>query len=150
VLGAEASLWTRLGGNRLGLVVDGSWFDFSQTQLARNSNVTVDIGATYLALTAAPTWRQPIGRRFMLWASVGGGVVRVASSSKVEIAGQPAKEESSWVPAGTASLSIGAKVFRGYPFLELRGTLVGNPNLTSLVGSFTPVFLQLGYRFDAL
>ena len=152
VLGAEASLWTRLGGNRLGLVVDGSWFDFSQNLTVNGASgpLALDSGVSYLAFTAAPTWRQPIGRRVMLWASVGGGVVRVASSSKVEIAGQPAKEESSWVPAGTASLSIGAKVFRGYPFLELRGTLVGNPNLTSLVGSFTPVFLQLGYRFDAL
>ena len=150
VLGAEASLWTRLGGNRLGLVVDGSWFDFSQnlTVSGASGPLTLDSGVSYLAFTAAPTWRQPIGRRVMLWASLGGGLVRVASSSK--LAGQPAIEESSWVPAGTASLSIGAKAFRGYPFLELRGTLVGNPNLTSLVGSFTPVFLQLGYRFDAL
>jgi hypothetical protein len=150
VLGAEASLWTRIGGNRLGLVVDGSWFDFSQnlTVSGASGPLALDSGVSYLAFTAAPTWRQPIGRRVMLWASLGGGLVRVASSSK--LAGQPAIEESSWVPAGTASLSIGAKVFRGYPFLELRGTLVGNPNLTSLVGSFTPVFLQLGYRFDAL
>jgi hypothetical protein len=150
VAGVEASLWTRIGGNRLGLVVDGSWFNFSQHLTVGDAAgpLGLDTGASYLAFTAAPTWRQPIGRRVMLWASVGGGLVRVASSSK--LAGQPSIDESAWVPAGTAALSVGLKALRGYPFLELRGTLVGNPKLSSLVGSFTPVFLQLGYRFDAL
>jgi hypothetical protein len=150
VAGLDASLWTRAAGNRLGLVVDGSWFNFSQTLTATNGSesLPLDSGVTYLAFTVGPTWRQPIGRRVMLWASVGGGLAHVANSSK--LAGQPAIDESAWVPAGTAALSIGLKALRGYPFLELRGTLVGNPHLTSLVGSFTPVFLQLGYRFDAL
>jgi hypothetical protein len=37
----------------------------------------------------------------------------------------------------------------GYPFLEVRALYVGDPKLSGLTGSFVPVFLQLGYRFDA-
>ncbi len=149
VVGAESALWTGLGGGQLGLVLDGSWFGFSQslTVTGPSGPLNVNSSASYLAFTAAPAWRQPLGRRAMMWVSIGGGVAHVQSGSK--LTGQPEIKESRWVAAGTAAVSLGAKVWHGYPFLELRGSMIADPRLTSLTGSFTPLFLQLGYRFDA-
>jgi hypothetical protein len=39
--------------------------------------------------------------------------------------------------------------WKGFPFVELRATWVGNPQMTTLTGSIVPVFLLAGYRFDA-
>jgi len=146
--GVEASVWG-LGSDRLGLVMDGAWFNFSQNSTvgSGSSAFALDSKATYLAFTGAPAWRQPLGRRAMLWASLGGGVVHVQSSSR--LGSQPSVDEASWVPAGMAAVSLGAKIWGGYPFLEVRALYVGNPRLSGLAGSFVPFFVQGGYRFDA-
>ncbi len=83
----------------------------------------------------------------MLWASLGGGLARVNNTS--QISGQPEVKQSGWAPMGTAALSLGANALGGYPFVELRASLVADPNIRSLTGSFTPISFQLGYRFDA-
>jgi hypothetical protein len=146
--GVEASVWG-LGSDRLGLVMDGAWFNFSQTSRVGSGPPTFALNskATYLAFTGAPAWRQPLGRHAMLWASLGGGVVHVQSSSR--LGSQPTVDDAGWVPAGMAAVSLGAKIWGGYPFLEVRALYVGNPRLSGLDGSFVPFFVQGGYRFDA-
>ncbi len=146
--GAEAALWG-LGSNRFGLVLEGTWFSFAQdnTLSTPSGPFALSSKASYLAFTGAPAWRQPLGRRTVLWASIGGGVVRAQSSSR--LGGQPTIDEVRWVAAGTAAVSLGARMWGGYPFLEVRALYVGDPGLAGLSGSFTPIFLQLGYRFDA-
>ena len=150
VAGAQVSLWSQLWDGNLGLVLDGTWFKFSQDSTISSSSGSLDLtsSASYLAFTAAPAWRHPLGSRAMFWASLGAGLVRVQSSST--LASQPTIDDATWVPAGTAAISLGARMWGGYPFLELRASYLGDPKLDSLSGSFTPFFLQLGYRFDAL
>jgi len=149
VLGAQATIWAQGGPSRLGLMVDGSWFQFAHNQAVGTSSAFSAFSSTvsYVALTANPTWRLALGKQLMLWGSVGGGVVRVQSSSTLGT--QPTIEDSSWVATGTAEASVGLRALGGYPYLAARVSYVGDPHLANLSGSFVPVFLQLGYRFDA-
>jgi hypothetical protein len=147
--GAEASLWG-IGSDQFGLVLNGAWFTFSKNSSVSASSSTtfaLDSKQTYFAFTGAPAWRQPLGRRAMLWASAGGGIVRAQSSAKLGT--QPTIDEGKWVAAGTASVSVGARMWGGYPFAEVRAMYVGDPHLSNLSGSFVPFLLQLGYRYDA-
>jgi hypothetical protein len=148
-LGAEASAWTQLGRAQLGLALDGSWW-----QLSRSSQVTVggspaayQSDQSYVPILLAVAWRLPLGQRAMLWTSLGGGGAWV--SSNTQLAGQPSISESGLAPAATLAVSFGWQVWRGFPFVELRLTWVGDPGLATLSGSLTPFFLFAGYRFDA-
>jgi hypothetical protein len=145
--GAEVSLWTRMAGEEVGLVLNGSWFRFSRTSRVAGSSLSLDGDQNYLALTLGPTWRHALGSGFMVWASLGGGVARVVSNS--QLTGQPKIGESTWVGVGTAAVSVGARLWGGFPFLELRGSYVANPGLVGLTGAFTPLIISGGYRFDA-
>ncbi|OFX23278.1 MAG: hypothetical protein A2V77_00100 [Anaeromyxobacter sp. RBG_16_69_14] len=148
--GAQVSLWTQIADGNLGLVLDGTWFRFATDSTVSSASGPVAVSNTnsYLAFTAAPAWRFPLGSRAMLWASLGAGLVRVQNSSTIPP--QKTIDDATWVGAGTAAVSLGARMWGGYPFLEVRASYVGDPKLTSLKDSFIPVLLQLGYRFDAL
>jgi hypothetical protein len=145
--GAEAALWTQVGGAQLGLALEGRWFSFSGRSAIPGTSFTVDGQQSYLAFTASPSWRRPLGRSAMVWASVGGGVARVQNRSR--LTDQPQLDESGWAATGTAAVSVGARLWGGFPFLELRASYVADPALAGLTGAFTPFFLSAGYRFDA-
>jgi len=149
VFGAEAALFTGGRPPQFGLSLYGGWFKFSRHEAvslgAGSEGFTSD--AAYLVFTAAPTLRLAVGRRAILSISAGAGAVRVESTSM--LADQPSFEASKWMAAGTAAVSLGVRLWRGYPFVELRGLYVSDPHLTGLSGSFVPLLLQLGYRFDA-
>jgi hypothetical protein len=149
VLGAEASAWLWGGSSQLGLAMNGSWFRFSRDRAIPSSTGLLAFKSTtsYLSFTAAPAWRVSLGSRALLSASVGGGAVRAQSSWK--LGDQPRVEEAKWVLEGVAALSLGARMWGGYPYLELSGAYVEDTHLAGLSGSFVPIFLQLGYRIGA-
>jgi hypothetical protein len=148
-VGAEGSAWTQLGKAQLGLVLEASWLSLSADE-------TVDVGGAPAAYTStqswvpvllSASWRMALGRRTMLWASLGGGFAWVSNRS--QIAGQPEVSETGLAPAASAAVSFGVYAWRGFPFVELRATWVGDPNMNTLTGTLVPVYLLLGYRFDA-
>ncbi len=153
--GGEIAMWGRLGGEDVGLTLEGTWFRFSQSKtVAAPAGTTlsatkVDGTQSYIALTLSPTWRRALGSRAMLWLSAGGGMVNVHSTSSVAGDSSLNLDEATWVPAVTGAVSLGARAWGGYPFLEFRASYVGDPKLKSLSGSFVPLFLTVGYRFDA-
>ncbi len=126
-LGAEAAYWGLGAGSQIGLVLDASYFKFSRdTTVGTPPNrLPLSSSASYLAFTLAPSWRGDFGG-LRVWASVGGGLVRASSSSKLGT--QPTLDESKWVPTGTAALSLGTSLFGGYPFVEARASYVGIPS----------------------
>ena len=151
VAGGEAAIWGQLGGEDFGLALDGRWFMFSQTRSVTPPGATalsLKTTASYVALTAGPAWRHGLGSGVMLWASVAAGMASVQGSSTISGQGQH-DDPSKWVPVGAAALSIGARAWGGYPFAELSAAYVADPKIDSSSGSFVPLFLQLGYRFDA-
>jgi hypothetical protein len=148
-VGAEASAWTQVGRTQLGLVLDASWWSLS-------ANQTLDVGGaptayastqSWVPFILSASWRVALGRRTMLWTSLGGGVAWVSNQSQIE--GQPEVSETGLAPALSAAVSLGFYVWSGFPFLELRATWVGDPNMTTMTGSLVPVLLLVGYRFDA-
>ncbi len=149
VVGVEASAWTHLGGQQVGLVLEGSWWRVHSAGPVQASGSSIDFTGeqSYLPLTASLAWRRPVGSLAMVWLSLGGGVGRVSSTAR--LAGQPELSESSWAPVASAAISGGLRAWGGFAFAEVRSAWIGDPHLATLSGSVVPVFLQLGYRFDA-
>jgi len=145
----DAAVWTRIGSQQFGLSLDVSWWGLS------NSGQTVVSSGTfgytdkrnYLPVIANVAYRRPIASSGMLWATLGGGAAWVQASSS--LSGQPTISQSGWAPAASGSVSYGMHLWEGFPFAELRVAWVGSPNLANLTGSVIPVFLFVGYRFDA-
>jgi hypothetical protein len=148
-VGAEASAWTQIGKAQLGLALEGTWFSLSTTHSVDVGGVSAAYDSTqsWVPVLLSVSWRVPLGRRTMLWTSAGGGVAFVANRS--QIAGQPEVSETGMAPAASLAMSFGFYAWRGFPFVEVRGTWVGDPNMTTLTGTLAPVFLLVGYRFDA-
>ncbi len=149
VVGVEASGWTELGGQQVGLVLEGSWWRVHSSGPVQASASSIDFNGeqSYLPLTASLAWRWPVGSLAMVWLSLGGGTGRVSSTAR--LAGQPELTESTWVPVGSAAISGGLRAWKGFAFGEVRTAWIGDPHLATLSGSVVPVLLQLGYRFDA-
>jgi len=144
----ELSAWKELFGQELGLLMEVDWWNFASTSdVAGLPGVTFKQSANYFGLLASVGWRHRLGSWAMVWASAGGGMTRV--SNDWSVTGQGTRNDSGWAPALSSAVSAGVRVWRGYPFLELRGAWVPDPQLRSLGGSLMPVSLSLGYRFDA-
>ena len=148
-IGAEASAWTQIGKAQLGLVLEGTWFSLSSEDSVDVGGVRAAYDSTqsWVPVLLSASWRVPLGRRTMLWASAGGGVTFVSNRNQIE--GQPEVSETGLAPAVSLAVSFGVYAWRGFPFVELRGTWVGDPKMTTLTGTLVPVFLLVGYRFDA-
>ncbi|HVP67802.1 MAG TPA: hypothetical protein VMT17_11125 [Anaeromyxobacteraceae bacterium] len=145
----DAAAWTRLGSEQVGLSLEVSWWELSNTGQTSTSSGTFDYtnSRNYVPLVLNLAWRRPIGSSTILWARLGGGGAWVQATSSVS--GQPSVAQSGWAPTASAALAFGARVWGGFPFLEVRVGWVGNPNLANLNGSVVPIFLFAGYRFDA-
>jgi hypothetical protein len=144
--GGEASAWTRLGGHEVGLFVEASYWSLT------SSGTTASLGdysgqRGYLPLLLSAGWRRPVWSQMMVWAAAGGGAALVNASS--HLASQPTVSDLAWAPAVSGAFSVGRWAWKGFPFVELRATWVGDPRLPVLRGSLTAVLLQLGYRFHA-
>ena len=148
--GLEGSAWASLGSSQLGLTLDLSWWTKSQT-------TTETIGAAsssyfarqnYLPILLSFTWRKLFGRRWLFWASGGGGLAVVWNHSQVE--GQASVNEHGLAPAATLAVSTGYPLGPGAPFVELRLTWIGNAKLSTLSGSSVNFLLLFGYRFDVV
>jgi hypothetical protein len=148
-IGASASAWQRRAAGRLGLRIDGGWWTAGRSSSldAPGGVVRLSGDRSYLSLTAALAWEQPLWRRTSGSLSLGGGVARVSSTSR--LTGQPAVSEAAWAPTATAALAIGVRAWRGSPFLELRTSWIADPDLATVRGSVWPILLQAGYHFDA-
>jgi len=146
---ADAAAWTRLGPEQVGLSAEASWWSFTKSGQTSTTGASFSYTSTsnYVPLVLSLAWRRPIASRFMVWVRLGGGVSWVESTLTSN--GQPAVAASSWVPTAAASAAFGLRVWNGFPFAEVRAGWVGNPNLANLNGALVPVFLLLGYRFDA-
>ncbi len=149
-LAGDFAVWTRLGPEQVGLAVDVSWWSLSSS--GSTSTTAGSFGytdkRTYLPVVLYLAWRRPIGESSMLWVMAGGGAASVQGSTSLGD-GQPTVSQSAWAPAASVAVSYGMRAGPGFPFVELRGGWIGNPNLATLSGSAVPVLLFLGYRFDA-
>jgi hypothetical protein len=149
-VGVELGGWKRMWGQQLGLTLDVSWAGLSGSDsvVVPAGTIALDGSVGYLSVLVSGAWRRGLGQRSMIWMSAGAGVVR--ASSTVTVAGQPAVPESGWAPAVSAAVAWGLRLWGGFPFLELRATWQGDPNLASLRGGYVPLSLNVGYRLGLL
>jgi hypothetical protein len=149
-IGVEGSAWASVGGTQLGLTLDLSWWTLLQTSAATVSGATSTYTArqNYLPVLLSFSWRTLFARRWLLWASAGGGVAVVWNNSQVS--GQASVSESGLAPAASASVSAGPRLGPGAAFLELRITWIGDAKLSTLTGSTVNFLVLLGYRFDVI
>jgi hypothetical protein len=146
--GAEASAWTRLRGQQVGLMLEASWWSLeSSGTLAGLGGARYSNQRSYAPLILSGAWRRPLRGSMMAWASIGGGAARVAASNHLST--QQAVTDIAWAPAASGAVSLGLWAWNGFPFVELRGNWVGDPGLPTLKGSLFSVLVQLGYRFHA-
>jgi hypothetical protein len=138
-----ASAWLLGGG------VEVEWWAEGRSGAAEGPSSSVHFTAdrSQLLLAAVALAERPVTDRLLLWASAGGGVARVTSTTR--LAGSPSVSEVGWAPAATGAAALGVHALGGVPFLEARVAWVGDPHLDTLRGSVAPLFLQLGYRLDA-
>jgi hypothetical protein len=149
-VGVEGSAWARVGSAQLGLTLDLGWWTLSQSSSATVGGAASSYFArqNYLPVLLSVAWRKQFARRWLFWASGGGGVAVAWNHS--QLGGQPSVSESGLAPAFTASLSAGPRLGPGEPFLELRGTWIGDAHLSTLTGSTFNFLLLFGYRFDVV
>ena len=148
-IGAEVSGWRRIGGEELGVVLEGAWWSFgtSDSLQAPGGPATLTGDRSYLPVTASLAWKRQLGSRATWGLSLGGGAARVSSSAT--LGGQPTISQTGWAPAAIASTSVAWWIFGDEAFGEVRGGWIGDPHLPTLGGSVFPVFLNVGYRFHA-
>jgi len=144
---ADAAVWIRLGPEQVGLSADASWWSLTKSGNTSPSGFTYTSKTNYVPVVLSLAWRRPIAARYMVWLRAGGGAAFVDNT--LSSSGQPAVSASTWVPAAAASVAFGLRAWNGFPFVEVRAGWVGNPNLATLSGAVVPVFLFVGYRFDA-
>lgn len=146
--GAEASAWTLMGRQQLGLALDASYWSLkSSGTLAGLGGARYSNERSYFPVVLSAAWRRPMRGSMMTWASIGGGAARVSATNRLST--QQAVVDSAWVPAASGAVSLGLWAWNGFSFAELRGTWTGDPGLPTLRGSLFSVLLQLGYRFHA-
>lgn len=146
--GAEASAWTRLRGQQVGLMLEASWWSLeSSGTLAGLGGARYSNERSYAPVILSGAWRRPLRGSMMAWASIGGGAARVAATNHLST--QQAVTDIAWAPAASGAVSLGLWAWNGFPFVELRGSWVGDPGLPTLKGSLFSVLVQLGYRFHA-
>jgi hypothetical protein len=107
---------------------------------------TYEAKQNYVPILLSLAWRASLGRSWLFWATAGGGGALV--SNQVQVGSQVPVSESGFAPAATGSLSTGPHLGPGSLFLEVRGTWIGDPALTTLSGSSITFLGLLGYRFD--
>ena len=148
-IGVEASAWSQFGRTQLGLVLEGSWWSLGSSSSVQVGGAPASYSSdqSYVPILLSAAWRLPIGQRMMLWTSLGGGAAWVSNTTRV--AGQQSLTDSGLAPTASLAVSFGVRLGRGFPFVEVRGTWIGDPKLSTLTGSITPLFLLAGYRFDA-
>ena len=149
-VGVEGSVWAPVGGTQLGPTLDLGWWTLSQTSAATVGGATSTYHArqNYLPVLLSFSLRKLFAKRWLLWASAGGGVAVVWNNS--QFGGQTSVSERGLAPAASASLSAGPRLGPGAPFLELRGTWIGDAKLSTLTGSTVNFLVLLGYRFDVI
>jgi len=148
--GVEGSAWASVGRSQLGLTLDVSWWTLSQSSSTTVGGASASYFArqNYLPVLLSVAWRKQFARRWLFWASGGGGVALVWNHSQV--GGQPSVSQSGLAPGITASVSAGPRLGPGAPFLELRIAWIGDAHLSTLTGSTFNFLLLLGYRFDVV
>ncbi len=121
--------------------------------LSESSTVTIggvessyEATQNYVPVLLSLAWRAPIGERWMFWATGGGGGAWV--QNQAQAGAQAQVLETGFAPAASGSLSVGPHLGPGSLFLEVRGTWIGDPKLSTLSGSSFTLFGLLGYRFD--
>jgi len=146
--GLEGSAWWFIGRTQLGVSLDVEWWTLSQssTSTLNGAPATYDARQHFLPAVVSLSWRMLFATHWLLWATGGAGVAGVWQSA--QLGGQPAVNEHGLAPAASASLSVGPQAGRGAPFLEVRGTWIGDAKLSTLSGSSTTLLILLGYRFD--
>ncbi len=146
---AEATVWTRLAGQELGLAVQAGWWLLGTSGRAPSPAGDVDFRGhrNYVPVGVALAARWSAGPAVVLGLSLGAGVSFVAHASA--LAGQPTVTETGWAPMASAALRCGVRAWGGLPFLEARASWLGDPGLSTLHGTSVPFFLLLGYRFHA-
>jgi hypothetical protein len=144
----ELGVWALIGGAQFGLVLDVGWWRFLRTSTATVGGVpsTYEAKQNYVPILLSLAWRASMGRSWLFWATAGGGGALV--SNQVQFGSQAPVSESGFAPAATGSLSTGPHLGPGSLFLEVRGTWIGDPALTTLSGSSITFLGLLGYRFD--
>ncbi len=146
--GGEAGAWTHVGAQQVGLVLDASFWSLGYSgDLESLGGAHYRNQRSYSPLLLSAAWRRPLRGSLMLWASAGGGAAHVATVNR--LSAQETVSEAAWAPAASGAVSLGLWTWNGFPFVELRGTWIGDPGLPTLRGSLTAVLLQLGYRFHA-
>lgn len=128
----------------MGAGIEGSWWSVSQASDVGGLHVSTD--RSELAASFFVQAERPLGGRTIATFSLGGGAVRVNSTAHVQ--GQPGVSDSGWAPLARGTAALGYRFGRGMPFLEFRGTWVGDAHLVTEPGAKWPLFLQLGYRLD--
>jgi hypothetical protein len=146
--GAEAAAWTVLARQQVGLVLEATYWSLSSSgTLEGLGGASYRNQRGYFPLTLSAAWRRPLRDRLMLWGTLGGGVARVTSTNQVSV--QQDVSDAAWAPVASAAVSVGLWAWNGFPFVELRGTWVGDPKLPTLSGPARALLLQVGYRFHA-
>jgi hypothetical protein len=145
----EASMWHRLDDVRVGFALDVAWWSLGRAGTARGPGGPLSLSGdrSYLPLTASAAAGRALGSRLSAWGSLGGGAALVMTTAR--LSGQPSASEAGWAPAATAALGLDLRAGMGAPFVEVRGSWIGDPRLKTLSGSVWPILVQLGYRFDA-
>ena len=146
--GGEIGVWAIFGGTQLGLLLDVDWWMVSETSTVTLGGVdsTYESTRSQVPVLLSVAWRGPIGDRWLIWATAGGGGAWVQNRSQV--GAQAPVSESGFAPAASGSLSTGPQLGPGSLFFEVRATWIGDPSLTTLSGSSITFLGLLGYRFD--
>ncbi len=146
--GVEFGVWALVGEAQLGLVLGVDWWMLTERSTVTIGGVPSGYEGTqnYVPLLLSLAWRAPIGERWLFWATGGGGGAWV--QSQAQAGAQAQVLESGFAPAASGSLSAGPRLGPGSLFLEVRGTWVGDPQLSTLSGSSFTLLGLLGFRFD--
>lgn len=145
----EAGGWTRLGGQQVGLLLEGSYFTFSRKAVLDIGELT---GAPFsgkndfVSATLTAAWRLRLGARWLVWTGVGGGLTHV--TSRTQVSEQTPTVETGWMPAAHLSAGGGWRLGRGLPFAELRLGWGRDPAMATLAGTLYSVTASVGYRLE--
>lgn len=144
----EAGGWTRLGGQQVGLLLEGSYFTFSRRAVLDIGELT---GAPFsgkndfVSATLTAAWGRRLGLG-LVWAGAGGGLTHV--TSRTQVSGQTPTVETGWMPSAHLSAGGGWRLGRGLPFAELRLGWSRDPAMATLAGTLYSVTASVGYRLE--
>jgi hypothetical protein len=133
-----ASGWLVGGG------LEGIWWTTKTS--GRSGGLPFTMDRSQLGLGAFVLAERPVIGRTILSFSLGGGMVRVNTTDRIQ--GQADALASGWAPTARATALLGYRFSAGMPFVEIRSAWVGDPHLATDPGNRWPLFLQVGYRLD--